>query len=292
MKTFFKWAGIFLLAIVLVGSAFGYMFRKELIEKYKPTVDQYGDINIVIKDDTSYISSRLIVTNNSFLRIDFDTVKYKIFLFHKKYLENIKALNLDLKGYDTDTIDFSVKVPYVSIIRELKEQRKNRDSASYTLNIFLSYSTFLGKKEMPINKSAKIKIPQPPELDLVAVKYSKMRKKKILANAEIKIVNYSPVTVTINDLNYSMQIMQQGNLKGKYGSPVELKPNEATFINLPIEISIDNIGKTLFQIALNKDNYDYTIKMTAEVTSIDPIRKSFQIDLTKTGRMELLKTKH
>ncbi|HET6991987.1 MAG TPA: hypothetical protein VFJ43_11715, partial [Bacteroidia bacterium] len=288
MKNFLKRTVFFLLVITILSSGLIYIFYSKLVERYMPTVEQIGEIHIVIKNDTSYISSRLLVKNNSFLKIDIDTLKYKIFLFDKIYLESARALDCKLRGEGTDTIDFSMQIPYVTILSDLKTQRKIGDSASYTINVSLQYSTFLGIREIPITKSAKIKIPQPPDLEIAGIKYKKIRRKKILANAEIRIINHSPVTVSITELNYSMKILKQGHLKGKFKVPLAIKPNETTLINLPIEISVDNLGKTVFQVFMNKDNYDYTISMNALLTSTDPLKKSFQIDLTKSGRMELI----
>lgn len=281
--------GVFILflAIILCGVAF--IFRAEIIARYIPAVEQIGVIDIKVKNDTSYISSKLTVKNKTFLKIQIDTIKYKVSLFDKVYLESQKYIGMLLHGYRTDTLDFSLKIPYATIVKDLKAERKKGDSASYSINISLQYSTILGKAEMPISKSAKIKIPQPPELEVVEIKYKKIRMKSIFAEVKIKIINYSAVTLSIKEMRYSMNILKQGNLKGNYNEPFEIKPKATTFINLPIEINPTNLGKTIFEIIINKDTYDYTLSMNAILESSNGFKESFNIDLTKNGKMELKK---
>ncbi len=289
MKRIFKWFSISILALAIIAGGLIFIFRAKLITHYMPTVEQIGDIHIDVKNDTSYISTKLVVKNKTFLKIEIDTLKYKISLSNKTYLQNGLFIGAVMSGYGEDTIDLSLKIPFVPILKDLGDERKKGDSASYSIAIFLQYSTVFGNAEIPINKSAKIKIPQPPELDVVEIKYTKVRMKTILAVAKIRITNFNDVTLSIKDMSYSMNIINQGNLKGTYSDSTIIKPNGTTYINLPIEITPKHIGKTVFQIIVNKDNYDYILTLNAILESSDPLKESFHIDVTKDGKMELRK---
>jgi LEA14-like dessication related protein len=289
MKSKITLIGIFILVLAIIASGVIFIYRAEITACYIPSVEQIGVIDIKVKSDTSYISSKLTVKNKTFLKIQIDTIKYKVSLFDKMYLQSQRYIGMALRGYGTDTLDFSLKIPYVTILKDLKAERKKGDSASYSINISLQYSTAFGKAEMPINKSAKIKIPQPPELEVVEIKYKKIRLKSILAEAKIKIINYSAVTLSVKEMRYSMNILKQGNLKGNYRGLFDIKPKGTTFINLPIEINPTNLGKTIFDIVINKDTYDYTLTLNAILESSDPLKESLHIDLTKNGKMELKK---
>lgn len=289
MKNKILYICVFILAIAVIAGGVVFIFRGKIVEHYLPVVEQIGDIHIKIKNDTSYINSKLTVKNKSFLKIKIDTIKYKISLFEKTYLQSQKFIGILLSSYGMDTIDFPLKIPYATILKDLRTERKKGDSASYTINIALQYSTVFGKAEIPINRSAKLKIPQPPELEIVEINSKKFRLKSIHAVARIKVINYSAVTLEIKGMRYSMKILDQGNLTGNYNQTINIKPNGATFVNLPLEINVDNIGRTIFDILMNKDNYDYTLTLNAFLESTDPIKESFHIDLTKTGKMELKK---
>ena len=112
--------------------------------------------------------------------------------------------------------DFHLKIPHRSLIRGIKAERKKGDSAGYAVNVSLQISTPVWDGEIPFNKSAKLKIPTPPELELVEIKYAKVRLKLILADVKIKIINHSNVVLSVKDMSYSMRISKQGDVKGKY----------------------------------------------------------------------------
>ena len=289
MKNKIKLIGVFILVLAIIAVGLIFIFHDKIIARYIPAVEQIGAIDIKVKNDTTYIRSKLTVKNKTFLKIQIDTIKYKVSLFDKVYLQSDKYIGVLLRGYGTDTLDFSLKIPYVTILKDLRSERKKGDSTSYSINVSLQYSTALGKAEMPINKSARIKIPQPPELEVVEIKYRKIRFKSIHAEAKIKIINYSSVTLLIKEMRYSMSILKQGNLKGSYSEPFKIKPKGTTFIDLPIEINPTNLGKTIFQMIINKDTYDYTLTMNAILESSNGFKESFNIDLTKNGKMELKK---
>ncbi|MGZ4034516.1 MAG: hypothetical protein ACXVPU_01235 [Bacteroidia bacterium] len=289
MKNKIKKAGIILLVLIFIGSCLVFIFHKKIVAHFIPEVQQNGDIHIKIKGDTAYVNTMLIVKNKSFLNIKIDTIKYKISMFDKTYMQNEKFLGIVLSPHGSDSVDFSIKIPHTLIIKDLKEERKNEDSASYAVNVFLQYSTDFWKSEMPINRAGRVKIPQPPELKIEDIKWKKIRLKSVSADVKIKIINHSIVALSIKKVEYNMNVSGQGNLKGEYTEPIEIKPKGITFINVPIEINTKNVGKTIFQVLINKDQYNYTLAINAVIESTEPEKKVFYLDLTKAGEMELKK---
>lgn len=278
-----------MLLLLIVFTICFFLYRERIISHYRPGIKQVGAIRIDIKNDTSYISSKLEIKNNVFFKIDIDTIKYKIDLFNKTYLQNTDPLGIQLPAYGKDTIDFQIKIPYLSLFRGIKAERKKADSAGYTVNISLQVSTPFWNGEIPFNKSAKLKIPTPPQLELMNIKYQKVRLRYIIAEAKIKITNNSNITLSVKNMIYKMKILSQGDVNGKHDKTIHLKPKGTTYINLPMEININHVGKMLWAVLNDRDNYDYSLSMNATIESTSPLKESFQIELIKSGKMELKK---
>jgi LEA14-like dessication related protein len=289
MKTKIKRISIFVLALLLISAEVIFIFHDRIKAHFIPEVKQMGEITINVKNDTAFISSKLTIRNKSFLKIKADTIKYNVSLLDKTYLKNKKFIGVILPGNGADTINFSLKVPYIAIIKDLKAQRKSGDSSSYTITVGLKCSTVLGSSEIAINKTAKFKLPQPPELEVVEIKYKKVRLKYILAEAKIKVTNYNPVALSINNMNYNMMVSEKGNIKGIYPGVINIKPNGETFVSLPIEIDVNKAGKILMDVIKHETQYNYTLTLSAIIESTNPVKESFHIDITKTGRMDLRK---
>ncbi len=289
MKSKIKKISIILFTLLIFTGALVFIFRKKIIEHIIPEVIQAGEIHIKIINDTSFINTRLIIKNKTFLKINIDTIKYQVSLFNKTYMQSQKFLGIVLPGYGNDSIDLDLKIPYAIILKEIKSQRKTEDSANYSINVSLQYSTSFWKSEMPINKSGKIKIPEPPEIKIEDIKWKKIRAKSILADVKIKIINHTNITLLMEDVNYSLNISNRGKLKGNYKNPTKIKPKGVTYITIPITIHTKNIGKTVFDVIINRDKYDYSLTLKATVKSTNPQQKYFSLDITKSGKMELRK---
>lgn len=284
-----KKLGLTVLILILLAGVLVFLFRVQIIKQLIPDVHQIGNVNIEIVNDTTFISTRLAVKNNVFLKLKIDTIKYEVSLIDKIYIDNKTFVGLVLPGNGVDTFDFSLKIPHVSILNDLKNERKKVDSTNYSVNVFIQYSSFLGKSEFPFCKSAKIKILQAPELVIVDIKYEKIRLKSIQAFVKIKIVNHSAFIMVLNSMSYSMNILKMGRMKGNYRKTLIIKPFDTSTITLKINMKIDNMLKTALQVLFDKDTYDYKLLLKASMHSVQPFEQSFEIDLEKTGRMELKK---
>ncbi len=277
---------ILIATIIAVGIT--YIFKSKITSGFIPDIEQSGPIFIKIIKDTAYVKSKLLLKNNTLLNIKIDSVHYKISIYNKTHLQNEQFLGIDLPPHGEDSIDLSIKVPYLTILNDFKNERKKSDSLTYSINVFLKYSTVFGKKEKLVNKQIKIKIPHPPEFIVEDIKYKKVHLKNILAVARIKIINPNNIKLSIKEIHYSINILKQGNVKGSFDNRITIMPSGSTYIDLPFEININNFGRTLFEILINKDNYDYTLTLNA-ILKTDKTKEFIHLDIMKTGKMELKK---
>lgn len=287
MKT--KKVLIFFLVLLILSAAVLFIFRKRLIEHYTPEVEQLGTLSVNMKNDTSYVTTALVVTNKLFFKIDVDSIKYRVEWFDKTYIKNEAFLGLELPANGNDTIQFSLKIPYVAIIKDFRKNGKKADSVDYTVNISLQYATRFWSAEKPINKKGTVRMPHPPQFKLEEVNWTKIGLNSMMAEADLKIINENPVGFLIKNLTYNMKIIDQGSMKGNYEKPITIKPNSVATVKVPIEIKTDHLGKTIMDILKNKDKYNYVLNMNLNLKSTETEDKLFNIDLKKTGVMELKK---
>lgn len=289
MKTLLKIISIPVFALGLIFSSFILINSTGLKKHFVPVVEQLGDLNVIIENDTCYVSSKLTARNRSFLKLEIDSINYMVSFLNKTYLHNQQYVGMVLPSHASDTIDFSLKIPHKSIMKDLRSELKKNDSTSYGVYVSLLYSTFLGRSEMPISRSARLKIPQPPEIEIVKVNYKKVRMKYIQAEVIVKITNHNPIDLSVKEMSYAMDVDKQGSIKGAHSEPINIKPKATTLITLPIRITPKNMAKTLFQILFDKDEYEYTLRLKALLESTYPENRSITLNLTNKGKMELKK---
>jgi hypothetical protein len=107
--------------------------------------------------------------------------------------------------------------------------------------------------------------------------------------AEIEIINYNSTALNINEMTYNLNVLKQGNMKGTLNKKINIEAKGVTLVYLPIIITPDRLVRTFFDVLINEDNYDYTLCIKASLEPVGSVNQSFDIDLTKTGKMELRK---
>lgn len=265
-----------------------YHYRVAIISYIVPDVTS-DTINIVIKNDTAYVHTKLIAKNKSIIPLQIDSIKYKIGLMHKVYLHEEKYLGIHLESRATDTFEFSLKIPVGQLMRDLKEVREKTKQANYSILVSLQYSTIFGRIDLPINAGAKFQIPTPPEIYVVKIDYTKIKLDYMLADVRVKVTNFNEIKMTIATINYTLVVPDQGTAIGKYPKSITINPQSEMYVDLPVRIELDHFLHNLRDIAEDKDVYDYILTCHAVLKPFKEGQKPMIIEITKLGTLELKK---
>lgn len=289
MKNEFKIVSIIVVSLLIIVSATFFVFHRQITAYFFPKMEQIGEVKIKIENDTAYVISKLKASNKSLFKLKIDTIKYTISLHNKVYLKSSKFVGLSLLARGVDTFDFSVKIPYLSILTDLKARRKIGDSAAYSIHLFFHYSSIFGKAEVPITKVGVIKIPQAPDLEIVELQYKGLHLKSIHTNAKLKITNYNAIGLSMKGISYSLKVSGHELVKGENTEAILIQANGMSYIELPIAIDSKNLIKAGLGRLLKQENNSYTLTLKANIESIDSMQKYFHLQLSKIGTMSLKK---
>ena len=270
MKKLIKYL-LFTILFLIIGFGFTlFVFPEKIISFFIPSIAQVSDIQANVKKDTAYINTKLVAQNSTFFSIKMDTLKYKISFANKIYFRDKKPLGLMLKRYNKDTFNFSFKIPYSIILDDMKHEKEKRDSTNFLTDLTLQYSTFFGKAELPIAESGKIKIPEPPEIQIVDLRFKKeLDTKNILAEVKLKVTNHSLYSLKINKMSYTINVLQFANVKGVYAKPLNFKGNSVTEFNIPIEVELKKEDKSLMSILRSNEPHHYVLVVDGIINSTD-----------------------
>ncbi|MFM9986403.1 MAG: LEA type 2 family protein [Flavobacteriales bacterium] len=289
MKRMIRRIGIALGVLVVLTAAAVFIFRKQILHHYSPQIEQLGHIELRVMDDTTYVNTKLAIHNMTSLKIEIDTLSYVISLFDKVYLKNSTDINASMLSHGHDTIDFKFKIPHAELLKDAKKARKIDDSASYAIDASIQFVAFFGRFDVPVSRTSKIRIPEPPELEILDMKYEKWGLKHIRALSTIKVENRNEVALTIRTLRYSLNIPGRVDLEGDYKENIVIKPRGETTFELPLEIDLQKIGKTILDIITDRDVYNYKLHIVAQLETTEPVTQTFHVDVLKNGSMELKK---
>ena len=287
MKTKLKRATLIVLLVFILATTAIFIFRKQIIEHFIPNVQQVGNIRIDVKNDTCYICPTLELSNETFLGLEIDTVRYDLSVFSNNYWNSSRSLNIELPPYGKDTLSFCIKIPYEDVLSDVEKERERGDSTWLSFCISIQLKTFFVEREIKIRRTRKIKIPRLPEIEVIGITYKEVHLKHMLAEAQVRIINHGSLTLQIKELKYVMTIFKHAALYGSVNRAINVPPFETTYVNIPIEINIDNLGKTVFAIIVNKGRYDYELRLQGVFESKEPINTTFVLEVIADGEMEL-----
>jgi LEA14-like dessication related protein len=280
---------LYMLAIIALAAGILYIFRGRIGDYLMPEIKQLGPVFVGVKDDSCYICPTLELRNKTFFQLNIDSIAYDITIFDKNYWNDKKALHIELPPNGRDTLYACIKIQYHKVLDDIYSERAKGDSTTFIMKADISFSSFLGDHHRVIQKTQRIKIPIPPEIEITAITYTKIKLRHIEANARIKIINHSGLQLLIKKLQYQMTIFDQAELIGELPKPVVVEPFETTFVRIPIDIDVEHLGKTLFDVLLNNDNCDYVLTLNGLLEAEHPTRITFQLEVKTEGRMELKK---
>ncbi|MFL5762721.1 MAG: LEA type 2 family protein [Bacteroidia bacterium] len=174
-------------------------------------------------------------------------------------------------------------------MNDFKSERMKKDRTTYAIIILVDYSTFLGNNDVLITKSKRLQIPQPPELEIIEIKYNNVHLKSIKAKVKIRVTNNGPIDLHVTGMKYYITLRGQGKVSGRYAPGIDILPYGTTIVDLPVEINPKKISRTLLDVITNNDTYDYSLNVNAVLSLPDQPGQTFHVDLVKTGRIELKK---
>ena len=270
MVRFLKFVVITILILIIGFGVTLFVFPTKLIPYFIPSIAQVSGIQADVKKDTAYITTKLVAKNSTFLSIKMDTLKYKISFTNRTYFQGNQCLGLMIKRYNKDTFDFSFKVPYNHILEDMKHDRMKSDSTNFLTDLRLQYSTFFGKAELPIAESGKIKIPEPPEIEIKDIKIkSGLGSEDIQAEVKLKVTNNSKYNLKVNTMDYTINILKLADVKGVYTKPLNIKGNTISEFNIPVKIHLKKENKSLVSILRDNEPHHYVLAVEGVINSSD-----------------------
>jgi len=278
---------VFIILILLIIGILLIVYRREIIGNNTIVVKQVEQVKIKIEKDTLFVNFKLEIENTSFLDILIDSVVLNTSFLDKNCFQKKSHINKKFKSYSKDTIDFNLKIPYIQIMADLTSEKEKNDSALFVVSGYFNYSTILGSGVYNLNKTFKMKIPQPPEVKVIDIKWKKIRLKKISAEVTFEINNRNDIDFTTQALNYSVKIHNMGKFKGKYSKKIAIKSKSKTYVTLPITITLNGLGKTIKDILKNEDEYYYSLLLDFTVLAEEWSEGTYFIEINKKGKIEL-----
>ncbi len=278
---------IFFCSLIII-AAFYYLHPKKALEIILPKIDKIEKVQVKLLKDTALINADIKVRNKSFLKLNIDSLIYKIKLDTLTLLRKDQYINLQLAPSMVDTLLLPIALPYKRLMAEIKKLQ-SQDSVGINIDVRLVYATIFGRAVLKYKKTINIEVPVPPKLEILKIDYLKHENKTFYFKAHVKIINKGKLDFSLSEIHYNLTVSDQFNVKGFDPQKIEVKSNSEKIVILPMEIKFKSLIKTLWKVVTDKDQFKYHLKVKAMLQINKPSEEKTPVEIEKSGTTELKK---
>jgi len=273
---------------ILLAAVAYYFLSKKVLKIIFPEVKSVESVHLRLLKDTAFIKAHIRMRNRGFLKLNMDSLIYNIKLDTSTLLSRVQDIDLQLLPFASDTMLLPLALPYKRLIAELKRLQK-QDSAVIDLDMKIIYATLFGKATVKYKKVINIEAPLPPEFKITDLHYLKREKEIFYFNTYLKIINKGKLDFDLSAVHYNLIVSD--HLKGEGSVPLQIhiKSKTDSLLILPIKVEFDHLIKTILMVISNNDEVNYQLKIKADLKINKPFEENANIEIEKTGRMELRK---
>lgn len=282
---------LLILAIPASGLYF-YLNPKRALEFVVPSLNSVNNIGLEIKGDTAYLNVFSVMENKAPYNINIRSIAYTVRLGEVDILTEKNVLNLKQDPKQIDTVGLSVRLPYLTIGKLIKDLQ-GRDSTTVALKFNITYNTLFGEVTIPASYTIPIKTPNPPQVTLNKIRlgffnFKEMRFQLIL---DLDLENKNSWELSLDDISYDAEFGDNLTGKGELDEVLTIGSKATTNIRLPVVISVTKPMEVIWDIITNKDRMDYTLNLRGKLIQTKLDRKDIPFDVILTGNAELVNSK-
>lgn len=262
-----------------------------------PRLEQLQKIKAAIHSDTVFMDVKAVLENKAPYKIGVDSLSYNLKLAGRGFVSENQILNLSLAPSEKDTVDLTFRLPMLTIKSIMQSLRKNEaDSTSIYADFIISYSTFLGKVNVPFQKTVMIKTPMPPDFEFYGLERENIsllnKNADFVLNAAL-INHYQTFGLELRNLEYRGKIGERLSGKGHYDPLISLNPAAKQELHLPFRLEYNQVFKILRKIISNNDQMDYEIEIKGDLRTLQndtsaKVSDWIPFEVTASGRLELV----
>ena len=278
---------IILILLVLIGTYF-YLNPKKALLIIFPDIKEIEKVHVRLLKDTALIDLDLTLQNKSILKLNIDSLSYKIKLDTSTILLRAQEIKLALNPGQKDNFKMPLAISFTRIRKQIQDLQ-GTDSMNLNIDLEIVYSTWFGRTTLPVQKDLRLAVPRPPEIKLVKMEYVGREKKVFFVNAHVRISNYSKIDLNLNRINYQMQVSDLFKVEDKYPKDLHIKPQSEENFIIPLKLEFDKLIKTAFLVLTDQDVVPYKLKVTGLVESKNKDVEPIPVEVEKEGKLELRK---
>lgn len=251
-----------------------------------------AEISIVeitsVTNDEIEMNVKMLLKNQLPISFTADSVQYSIYINHVEVIKNQYKKSVSLEGSDSTWILLPIKLLSEQLFSILKESDQQQlDSVEYEIKTTF-YSDLLFKKQFDLHVTKLLPLIRPPQLLSKQVQLESLNFSRASLLFEVEIKNRNVYSIQAKDINFRIAIEDNEWIEGKLPGLTVIPEKSVTDLQIPIELSLKAVGKTLLDLIKKGKAVKYKLDVRFKISSENKSVNDSDVILKSTGSIKSL----
>jgi len=236
------------------------------------------------------LSVGVLIKNQLPITIKADSFQYQLYINDAEIIKTRYKKTILLEANDSSWITLPVTVLKHDVDSVIKaNEKRGIDSVEYKLNATF-VTDLIFKKKFSVSVKRFLPLIHIPDLKVNRVEIDSLNFKRAAVTLDVDIRNDNVFDIKVKDYSYEAQIEDHEWIKGTIKGITDIKAKATTGIEIPMTISLKEVGKTIGKLLRKGKNVNYKLTLKFQMESdVDMLKHSKAIVKSSGSVKSLLK---
>ena len=230
----------------------------------------------------------MLIDNPAPVGFSIDSLFYTVSIEGKEIARTTYPDSLRLEARDSTTVELPLTLYHDKLADLLKSlEQQGRDSATYTVNATIFTDMALIPKDK-LNMKAEKRLPliRIPEIHVTDIKMKDVGLKGATMVVETSIKNDNVFPIRFTDMNYRVQVDNNGWMEGSKPGTVNIPAKGTTTMTIPMDVKLKEMGKNALDLIRKGTDVHYDFRMNTKLASDAQVLQESKIALNSSGKLK------
>ena len=287
-KIIFTVIALAILAAIVIGVVKFKSSDKKIADYVVPEL-KLGQMQVTnLTAEKADMKMNMLIDNPAPVGLSVDSLFYTVSIEGNEIARTTYPDSLRLEARDSTTVELPLTLYHDKLADVLKSlEQQGRDSALYTINatIFTDMA-LIPKDKLNMKVEKRLPLIRIPEIHVTDIKMKDVGFKGATMVVETSIKNDNVFPIRFSDMNYRVQVDNNGWMEGSKPGTVNIPAKGATTMTIPMDVKLKEMGKNALDLIRKGTDVRYDFRMNTKLASDAQVLKESKIVLNSSGKLK------
>ncbi|CAN5433300.1 hypothetical protein BH11BAC1_BH11BAC1_02920 [soil metagenome] len=232
------------------------------------------------------LNADILIRNQLPFGFTADSFSYEFYINNVQLIKSRYEKSIHINGDDSTWVKLPITVYPHDIDSVIKaNESRNIDSVEYRM-VAHFYTDIIFLKKFDVDVKRFLPLFHLPVIKLNEIDIDSLDFKRAFIMVHASLTNKNIFDIKLKDYAFEIQIEDNEVLKGIIEGLTVLKAKNTTQLDIPLTLSLKEVGKTLFELLKKGSNVNYKLHLTLKLQSDQNMMKNSNVVIESTGTVK------